>query len=258
LAPSIDLIVAADGANSAIRTSAKSLVQRDRLYRWGAVVCLLDDWSGVGGDEVFQSFGGVRHVSIWPVGSRCPTAPRRINVSINVPVNQLEAFRDPEVWKRHVTELCPRIVPLLGQAIGKSELTPYTYRDVVLRRYYDRRLVFIGDAAHCMSPQLGQGACMSLLDSWVLCQALERNQDMVQALTDFDRERRLQVSAYQFISRLMTPLFQSESRTLALLRDRGFYRLSQLPFVKGSMLKTLSGRREGRSCAGHLGFADTP
>ena len=241
-----DLIVAADGANSSIRRNLNCLVRHDRLYQWGAIVCLLDDPTGLAGDQVLQRFAGARHVSIWPVGTCGPDAPRRINVSINVPVPRLKCFREPNVWRHHVTELLPRIALLLRQPVDTPDLLSYTYRDVVLRSYYCHRVVFIGDAAHCMSPQLGQGASMGLLDSWALSQSLKRHQDINLALSEFDRQRRAEVSAIQLVSRWITPAFQSESRALALLRDRGLYPLSQLSFVKHAMLKMLSGGREHR------------
>lgn len=238
-----DLIVAADGASSTIRAGLNALVRHDRPYRWSAVVCLLDDPRGIGGDRVLQSFAGARHVAIWPVGSHEPGAPRRINVSTNVPVTQAEELRDAGVWKRRVAELCPSIAPLLDQAVCSHDLLLFTYRDVALRRYYLGRVALIGDAAHSMSPQLGQGASMALLDSWALAHALERSNDLATALAAFDRERRADVSGYQRISRWMTPMFQSESRILAMLRDRVFYPLSRVPFVKGCMLRALSGQR---------------
>ncbi len=64
-----------------------------------------------------QRFDGVRHISMCPVGSRNAAAPRRINVSINAPVTALENFRDPDIWRRHITELLPPIAPLLRQTI---------------------------------------------------------------------------------------------------------------------------------------------
>lgn len=240
-----DLIIAADGANSRIRTGLNALLRHDRPYRWGALVCLLDDPNDIGGDRVFQSFAGARHAAIWPVGSHEPGAPRRINVSINVPVVQSEELQEAGTWKRHVAELCPRIVPLLDQALGERDPLLFTYRDGALRRYYLGRVALIGDAAHSMSPQLGQGASMALLDSWGLANALERNNEMGTALAEFDRERRTHVSGYQRISRWITPIFQSESRMLALLRDRAFYPLSRMPLVKGSMVRMLSGRQQG-------------
>jgi FAD-dependent urate hydroxylase len=251
-----DLIVAADGASSTIRAGLNALVRHDRPYRWSAVVCLLDDPYGIGGDRVLQSFAGPRHVAIWPVGSREPGAPRRINVSMNTPLAQSESLQAAGVWKRHVAELCPPIVPLLDQAIRTRDLLLFTYRDVALRRYYLGRVALIGDAAHSMSPQLGQGASLALLDSWALAQALERSNDRATALAEFDRERRAQVSGYQRISRWMTPMFQSDSRILAVLRDRAFYPLSRVPFVRGSMLRTLSGRRNGFFGTAGVGFED--
>jgi 2-polyprenyl-6-methoxyphenol hydroxylase-like FAD-dependent oxidoreductase len=238
-----DLIVGADGVSSSIRTGLKELVRHDRTYRSSAIVCLVDDPNGTFGDRVLQYFSGSRHIAIWPVGSRASGAPRRISVSVNIPITQADSFRAPVVWRRHVEELCPAVVPLLNQPIGTGELLLFTYRDVALRQYHRGRVVLIGDAAHSMSPQLGQGASMALLDSQALAEALERNKDTATALAEFDRNRRVHASAYQRISRWVTPLFQSENRALTMLRDCAFYRASSVRYVKSSMLKTLSGHR---------------
>jgi 2-polyprenyl-6-methoxyphenol hydroxylase-like FAD-dependent oxidoreductase len=133
-------------------------------------------------------------------------------------------------------------MPLLNQHIEARDLL-LTYRDVALRRYYVGRIVLIGDAAHSMSPQLGQGASMALQDSCALADALEQNDDIATALWGFDRQRRSEVCAYQRISRWTTPLFQSESRVLAMVRDRSLYPLSRMPFLHRSMLRMLSGQR---------------
>ena len=39
------------------------------------------------------------------------------------------------------------------------------YRDAVMPRWHRERLVLAGDAAHAMSPQLGQGVNMALMDA---------------------------------------------------------------------------------------------
>jgi 2-polyprenyl-6-methoxyphenol hydroxylase-like FAD-dependent oxidoreductase len=236
-----DLIVAADGANSTLRVGLKGLIQSDRLYRSAAIVCLIDDPNRHFKDRVLQYFSSGSHIAIWPVGSRAPGAPHRINVSVNVPIAEADHLRVPAVWRRHVAKFCPAIVPLLEQADGTIDLLLFTYRDVALRRYYAGRLALIGDAAHSMSPQLGQGATMALLDSQALARALEGTADIASALTKFDRMRRSAILRCQRISRWVTPIFQSASPALAFLRDSAFYPASRLPYVKSSMLKTLSG-----------------
>lgn len=234
-----DLIVAADGAGSGVRAALSSLVRHDRGYPWGALVCLLDDPIGIGANCVFQSFAGTRHASIWPVGSRTPDTPGRVSVSVNVPMKQLESLRGIEAWRAYSARLCPRLHPLLGQTIGEPLL--FWYRDTVLRRFYRDRIVLIGDAAHSMSPQLGQGANAGMLDAWALARAMERNADTAMALADYDQERRAAVCRVQRLSRWVTPIFQSDSRVLAALRDHALPRLSRLPFIKASMLRTLCG-----------------
>jgi 2-polyprenyl-6-methoxyphenol hydroxylase-like FAD-dependent oxidoreductase len=239
-----DLIVAADGARSIIRSGVPALVRRDRPYPWAALVCLVDDLDGAGGDRVFQCFSGTRHVAIWPVGTLNGGAPRRINVSVNVPISDAQKLQQVDHWKRYVAAISPRIGALLTQPLSETRLLPYTYRDVELRRYFMGRVVLLGDAAHSMSPQLGQGASMALLDSLALATALE-NRNIPAALVEYDRQRRGCVVAYQRISRWATPAFQSESRLLAALRDWSFHPLSGLSGIRGVMLKVINGERLG-------------
>ncbi|MDT9686902.1 FAD-dependent monooxygenase [Streptomyces sp. P9(2023)] len=52
------------------------------------------------------------------------------------------------------------------------------------------RVALLGDAAHAMTPNLGQGACQALEDAVVLASALARGGDVDSALRAYDAERR--------------------------------------------------------------------
>lgn len=59
-----------------------------------------------------------------------------------------------------------------------------------LPSYVRGRLVLLGDAAHAMTPDLGQGACQALIDAVVLAEALAAAPDVVSALARYDGMRR--------------------------------------------------------------------
>ena len=242
-----DLIIGADGVNSSLRKTLGQHVHRDRPYAWGALVCLLDDPDWHITDCVEQRFAGAAHVSAWPVGTRETGAPHCVSLSWRIPVrtSQARLTGDIDNWKREVGETFPKLRPHLRQITDTSCLVPATYRDVQLRRSYQGRLVLIGDAAHSMSPQLGQGASMALLDAWYLARALQQDENLEIALSAFDNLRRKHVATYRWISRCVTPLFQSDSRVLIAIRDRAFHQLSRVPFVRSSILNTLSGMQYG-------------
>lgn len=109
-----------------------------------------------------------------------------------------------------------RLWPELAQRTQSLVEPGARCRDVVLRRPWRDRTVFIGDAAHGISPQLGQGVNMALLDAQALANELRAHAD-VEVWHRLDARVRL-LAIYQTLSRWLTPLFQSDSRVLASLR----------------------------------------
>ena len=94
------------------------------------------------------------------------------------------------------------------------------YHHRTLRHPVSGRIVHLGDSYHAASPQLGQGANMALLDAFALGEALTRRKGLDAALQEYARLRRVHILIYQLISKLFTPVYQSNSTLLPFLRDQ--------------------------------------
>ncbi|MGW2397900.1 FAD-dependent oxidoreductase [Kitasatospora sp. NPDC001664] len=78
------------------------------------------------------------------------------------------------------------------------------------------RTALIGDAAHAMTPNLGQGACTAVLDAEALARAVARHgvTGVPQALRDYDRERRRTAQRTAFASRTLHRFVSTERTAL--------------------------------------------
>jgi FAD-dependent urate hydroxylase len=217
-----DLIVVADGAQSLLRNQICGSTLQDHRASSAALVALLDDPQRLAADRLMQYFDSTRHLSIWPVGSAFIGDHFRCGIAISVSLSDAAAFRDEGRWRTLLTHLCPGLRTLVNDSAVDTTLRIFTYRDVELTRSCVGRVAIIGDAAHCMSPQLGTGAQLAMEDAETLANVMELHNDVGAALRAFMRIRTPRLRRHQLASRWLTPLFQSDSRAMAYLRDRLF------------------------------------
>jgi FAD-dependent urate hydroxylase len=246
-----DLVVVADGAASALRAQVGDIAF-DKPYPWGAQWCLVDagDWPWP--TELRQRYRRARQmIGMLPVGSRPGDSVRRLSFFWSLPTAELGmAGRDPARWRAEVAALWSAAAERLQRTVVPDGLAKARYRDSVLRRWHRGRAVLVGDAAHAMSPQLGQGVNMALADALALRDVLRTSAgrahgDLAAVFDHYQAMRRTHLRAYHFWSRWLTPLFQSEHDAAAWLRDLSFYPMSRLPGGRGQMLRVLTGTRQG-------------
>lgn len=246
-----DLIVAADGSASRLRArivreaGAKSF---DQPYPWGALWRLLPAGAWPWPRELRQRYVGARKmIGLLPVGTRPGDGAAQLSFFWSLPASDFDAWRERglQAWKDEVASLWPEAGALI-ESIGDADtLARANYRDAVLSRWHAGRAVLLGDSAHAMSPQLGQGVNMALMDALALRDALRERESVQTALQQYEAQRRKHVRIYQFWSRWLTPLFQSDNDFAAGVRDIGLKPAGSVPPGKGHMLRVLTGTQRG-------------
>jgi 2-polyprenyl-6-methoxyphenol hydroxylase-like FAD-dependent oxidoreductase len=145
---------------------------------------------------------------------------------------------DLDAIRRTAAALWPETTRIVS---GAGEFSRATYRNIALPSWSDGPILFIGDAAHGTSPQLGQGANLALVDAWTLADTLAAGG----TLADFARRRDATVRFYRQASHLLTPVFQSNAAPLGWLRDAFAGLACRLPISRGIATTTLAGMRTG-------------
>ena len=152
---------------------------------------------------------------------------------------------DLEAWKQQVVDFYPAADELLAEITSFDEITFATYRNVRMKSVVDRRVVFIGDAAHATSPHLGQGANLALVDAVCLADQLSANPDYSTAFARYRDARRSTTNYYSKLTGILTPFFQTQSRIQQFGRNLVLPVMPKLPFVGKQMALTMAGLKSG-------------
>ena len=170
-------------------------------------------------------------IGVLPVGRLAPEGRDKIAFFWSQKVAEADNVMAAglDAWKTRIVGYWPETAALLGEIAGWDQLTLARYQHRTLRRPARGRVVFIGDAAHCTSPQLGQGANMALLDAAALARSLREEPDLDAAIAGYCRARRYHVRLFQLLSRMFTPFYQGDSAALAFMRDQVVSTLARIP-----------------------------
>ena len=245
-----DLVVIANGARSDLRV-ASGLLRRERPYPWGALWFVARDPTRFYRRQLRQVTNGTRHMlgllptGLGPVDSGGDQ--HRVSLFWSIRMDRVDDFRRAGLaaWKQQILRYEPDAEFILDQIESAEQVLTAGYHDIVMSPWHTRRQVFIGDAAHAMSPQLGQGTNLALMDASALCAALSEDVPLAIALERYSRTRQAQIDFYQFASRWLTPLFQSDLQALGPLRNVAMSLACRLPILREEMLRTMAGIKRG-------------
>ena len=199
---------------------------------YGALWTTLDWCGGFDPSALEQRYRRAsRMVGVLPIGRLPGSDGLKTAFFWSLRGDELDAWRRGglDAWKSEVLGLWPEARPLLAQIEDPDQLTFARYCHRTYGRPAEPALVHLGDSWHSTSPQLGQGANMALLDAAALGAALSLQPDIPTALRAYTAARRRHVRAYQAMSYVFTPFYQSAGRLLPLVRDYLAAPLSRIP-----------------------------
>lgn len=189
-----DLVVAADGTHSSLRDYVVGR-RVERCYvgyvNWNGLVAESDDLAPAGTWLTWVGEG--KRASLMPVGRRqcywfCDV-PMPIEETAGLPAAREALGAEFAGWATPVRTLIERLDPGRVASIAIHDTPP-------LPTWRRGRVVLLGDAAHTMAPDLGQGGCQAMEDAWVLCHHLTATSGGVEdALDRYQAERRPHTAA---------------------------------------------------------------
>ena len=237
-----DFLVAADGSRSAMRSALDPSIAVHE-YDFGALWAV-GRCTRVRG-YLHQVTQGTRHLlGLLPIGSE------RCTLFWSLPRDQMDVLRRPgrrgfTAWRDQVIGLSPLAQEVFADLGDFDAVAFTTYHRTSMKRPYNAHVVCLGDAAHSMSPHLGQGANLALLDAECLAFSLEEADSPSEAFSLYHGRRRGQILYYATLSRLLTPFFQSRGWVLGVGRNVALPLMSLVGPMRREMELGMAGVKRG-------------
>ena len=208
-----DIVIGADGTNSRVRDALRLIAKRKLLVD-GATRLLIDKTP----EERATTEHSATTVEYWS-GSRrvlyTPCSENDIYIALTMLNSDADATAvpiDKALWKRSF----PHIEPVIDRIGTEGRYDPFEL--IKLRRWSAGKVAVIGDAAHALPPNIGQGGGCAMMNALALAVHLDRHREVEDALAAWEAAERPLTDHTQRVSVLLglPTTWPPTLRTLAL------------------------------------------
>ncbi|WP_308388191.1 FAD-dependent monooxygenase [Acidithiobacillus sp. AMEEHan] len=238
------LLAIAEGRQSGLRQQIfQSSIYRED-YHQEAIVATV---------QIERPHGGVAYQRFLPTGPLAllpfaDSAEGRAQASLvwstrNLAARQLFAMDDANFLGR----LQDAFGPQLGRITGIGKRGKFPLSALHVNRYVQDRVALLGDSAHGVHPLAGLGVNLGFRDvaalTRVIGDKIAKRTDFgrLEALVDFQRQRRPDNLLTVFACGALNHLFSNRSGALARLRDLGLWGTSMTPPLKRFFIRQAMG-----------------
>lgn len=178
-----DLVIAADGSNSKLRDSLGLLAKRKYLVD-GCTRLLIEktpEERGTNGATTVEYWSGSRRVLY------TPCSETEVYIALTMLDSDEEAKAVPvrkDAWKRWF----PHVAPLIDRIGDEGRYDRFDF--LKLKRWSSGKVAVIGDAAHALPPNIGQGGGCAMMNALSLAVYLDRERDVPKALAMWEQVER--------------------------------------------------------------------
>lgn len=213
-----DVLVGADGINSAIRCALFPTVR----LRYAGQTC----YRGVANMELpdalartcWEVWGGEVRFGFSAIGARAVYwfAP----VTAPAGSARSDGIEPKELVERYAS--FPSPIPEIIEGTPAEEIILTDLYDFPpMKRWRQGRVVLIGDAAHAMTPNLGQGGAQAIEDALVLARTLSSGLTAGEALREYEHRRRSRVRRMVKTAWRYGKVAHIRNRSMRKLRNAG-------------------------------------
>lgn len=228
-----DLVIGADGINSIVRASIFGKIDfRDAKQGcWRFMVKIPENFNK---DSICEYLGLGKRAGFMPIKDGilyCYVlldSDKYCKNSLPIIEKLMEYFEDFEGdWKDIRKEILKNPNYVFNEIKDLSQIC-----------IQKENIILIGDASHAITPNLGQGAALGLEDAYILADILNSNENIKDALKEFETKRYKRVKMIRNKSFMIGKAVQSSSYIFSKARDV-IYRLMPNKLLSNDTYKTL-------------------
>jgi len=228
-------IIGADGINSAVR---KQLFPESKL-RYSGQTC----WRGVSNYELDPSLASTGF-TLW--GKKLQFGVSKIAQGktywFAVKLSKPNLKDDKEMLLAQLEEMFSEFAPVVNKLIKNTSIDNIIRGDIsdleLLKKWYSDNICLIGDAAHSMTPDLGQGGAQAIEDAFYLSNFIKISKDVHTAFKEFHSYRKVKVEKLVKQSRT-TSKIAITSRPMEIIRNF-IFKYTPESFMQKQMIASYS------------------